>query len=167
MQLNQTSAEKMLADMGMDDLPVIAVRPVLTPVAPDWFAQYKKLCKQFMTSLSDSVQELAFMNLPQDEFIDLMMGRTLPDNLSFRFRIPLTWGGKLELDNMFMCWTFPHSQNMDRFIISQSGNDTIWLPNPEKKIYLPAHTAGGGDGGNATEDRLAQMSAQIAADRDM
>lgn len=167
MQLNQTSAEKMLADMGMDDLPVIAVRPVLTPVAPDWFAQYKKLCKQFMTSLSDSVQELAFMNLPQDEFIGLMMGRTLPDNLSFRFRIPLTWGGKLELDNMFMCWTFPHSQNMDRFIISQSGNDTIWLPNPEKKIYLPAHTTGGGDGGNATEDRLAQMSAQIAADRDM
>jgi hypothetical protein len=56
---------------------------------------------------------------------------------------------------------------MDRFIMSQSGNETIWLPNPEKKIYLPAHLAGGGDGGNATEDRLAQMSAQIASDRDM
>ena len=56
---------------------------------------------------------------------------------------------------------------MDRFIIAQSGAQTIWMPNPTKKIYLPAHTAGGGDGGNATEDRLAQIGAQIAADRDM
>ena len=43
----------------------------------------------------------------------------------------------------------------------------IWLPNPAKKIYVPAHTAGGGDGGNATEDRLSQMAAQIAQSRGM
>ena len=36
-----------------------------------------------------------------------------------------------------------------------------------KKIYIPAHTAGGGEGGNATEDRLAQMAAQFAASRGM
>ena len=51
--------------------------------------------------------------------------------------------------------------------MSQIGAQTIWLPNPAKKIYLPAHTTGGGDGGNATEDRLAQIGAQIAAERDM
>ena len=45
--------------------------------------------------------------------------------------------GELSIENMFLCKTFPHSYNMDRFIISQSGNDLIWLPNPAKKIYLP------------------------------
>ena len=120
-----------------------------------------------MASLTDSAETLAFMNLTQDEFMNIIMGRDLPQNISIRFRIPLVWGGKLEIDNLFMCWTFPHSYNMDRFIIAQSGAQTIWMPNPTKKIYLPAHTAGGGDGGNATEDRLAQIGAQIAADRDM
>ena len=120
-----------------------------------------------MASLTDSAETLAFMNLTQDEFMNIIMGRDLPQNISIRFRIPLVWGGKLEIDNLFMCWTFPHSYNMDRFIIVQSGAQTIWMPNPTKKIYLPAHTAGGGDGGNATEDRLAQIGAQIAADRDM
>ena len=127
----------------------------------------KNLCKQFMQSLTDSVETLAFMNLDQEEFMNLIMGRSVPSNMSFRFRIPLVWGGKLEIDNMFMCWTFPHSHNMDRFIINQSGNSTIWLPNPAQKVYLPAHTTGGGDGGNATEDRLAQMGAQLAGGHDM
>ena len=104
MQLNQGTAEKKIADLGMSDLPLIEFTP---------------------------------------------------------------WGGELDINNMFMCWTFPHAYNMDRFIISQSGNKTVWLPNPSKKIYLPAHTAGGGDGGNATEDRLAQMGAQLAGGRDM
>ena len=120
-----------------------------------------------MTSLTDTVETLAFMNLSQDEFMNLIMGKAVPENMSFRLRVPLVWGGKLELDNMFMCWTFPHSHNLDRFIMEQSRNEIVWLPNPTQKIYLPAHTATGGDGGNATEDRLAQISAQIAADRDM
>jgi len=99
--------------------------------------------------------------------MDLIMGRRMPENLSVRFRVPLVWGGKLEIDNLFMCMTFPHAHNMDRFIIEQSGNDVIWLPNPAKKIYIPVHMANGGDGGNATEDRLSQMAAQIATSRGM
>ena len=167
MQLTAGAAEKMISDLGMSDMPLIEVSPTPTPVAPDWFSQYKNLCKQFMMSLTDSVETLAFMNLTQDEFMNLIMGRSVPQNISFRCRVPLVWGGKLEIDNMFICWTFPHSHNMDRFIINQSGNTTIWLPNPAQKVYLPAHTAGGGDGGNATEDRLAQMGAQLAGGHDM
>ena len=151
----------------MSDLPLIEFTPRPHKIAPDWFARYKDLCKQFMLSLTDSVETLAFMNLTQDEFMNIIMGHALPQNISIRFRIPLAWGGELNINNMFMCWTFPHAYNMDRFIISQSGNKTVWLPNPSKKIYLPAHTAGGGDGGNATEDRLAQMGAQLAGGRDM
>ena len=167
MQLTADAAEKIISDMGMSDMPLIEIRPTPTKVPSDWFTRYKSLCREFMTSLTDSVETLAFMNLSQDEFMNLIMGHSLPQNISFRMRIPLAWGGKLEVDNMFMCWTFPHSYNMDRFIIGQSGNGTIWLPNPAKKIYLPANTTGGGDGGNATEDRLAQISAQIASGRDM
>ena len=166
MQLNQSMAEKILSDMGMDDMPTIEYTPVPTALSADWFKKYKDLCHTFVSSLTDSVQELAFMNLSQDEFMALLMGQRLPSNLSFRLRIPLTWGGKLEIDNMFMCWTFPHSQRLDKFIMMQSDAKTIWLPNPAKKIYLPAHTTGGGDGGNATEDRLAQMAAQLASGRE-
>lgn len=165
MQLNADTAEKILADMSMDDIPVIEYAPRPTALAPDWFKKYKELCHEFASSLTDSVQELAFMNLSQDEFMGLLMGQSIPKNISFRFRIPLMWGGKLETDNMYMCWTFPHSFRLDKFIIMQSDAKTVWLPNPTKKIYLPAHTAAGGDGGNATEDRLAQMSAQLAAER--
>ena len=167
MELNAGTAENLISDLRMSDLPLTQVHPTPTIVAPDWFSRYKKLCHEFMASLTDSAETLAFMNLTQDEFMNIIMGRDLPQNISIRFRIPLVWGGKLEIDNLFMCWTFPHSYNMDRFIIAQSGAQTIWMPNPTKKIYLPAHTAGGGDGGNATEDRLAQIGAQIAADRDM
>lgn len=163
--MNKGVAEKRIADLGMDDLPLIQMRPVSTPVSPDWFKKYHDLVHEFAMSLTDSIQELAFMNLPQDDFMDLIMGRRMPENLSIRFRRPLVWGGKLEIDNLFMCMTFPHAHNMDRFIIEQSGNDVIWMPNPAKKIYLPAHMMNGGDGGNATSDRLSQIAAQIVAGR--
>lgn len=167
MQLSQASAEKIMKDMGMDDMPLQAVCPTPHQVSADWFQRYRNARHSFMQSLSDSVEELAFMNLSQDEFMNLIMGRAVPKNMSIRMRIPLTWGGEITPDNMFMCSTFPHSQNIDRFIIGQTGYDTIWIPNPAKKIYIPAHTAGGGTGGNATEDRLAQVAAQIAAGRGM
>ncbi len=148
----------------MDDLPLreftVPQKPMAVP--PDWFTKYKTLRREFMRSLTDSVDSLAFMNLSQDEFMNLVMGRKMPPNTSLRLRIPLIWGGKLEIDNMFMCKTFPHSHNMDKFIIDQLGATTIWLPAPVKKVYIPAHTASGGDGGAATEDRLAQMAAQLA-----
>jgi hypothetical protein len=167
MQLKKSSAEKRLSDFFMDDLPIMEFNVQETNVASDWFVKYKNLRREFMRSLNDSIEDLVFLNLSQDEFMGLIMGRSMPANLSIRFRIPLIWGGKLEIENMFLCRTFPHSYNMDRFIIEQSGNDTIWLPNPAKKVYVPAHTAGGGDGGNATEDRLSQLAAQLAANRGM
>ena len=167
MQLSQATAENRIADLGMDDLPLEQIRPEPHIVAPDWFKKYHELVHEFARSLTDSIQELAFMNLPQDDFIDLIMGRRMPENLSVRFRTPLVWGGKLEIDNLFMCMTFPHSHNMDKFIIEQSGNDIIWMPNPAKKVYIPAHMANGGDGGNATEDRLSQLAAQIASSHGM
>lgn len=166
MQLTQASAEQILATMLMDDMPIMEITPAPTALPPDWFKKYKELCHAFTTSLTDSVQELAFMNLSQDDFMGLLMGQSVPQNLSFRFRVPLMLGGKMELDNMFMCSTFPHSFRLDKFIMMQSDAKTLWVPNPAKKIYLPAHTAGGGDGGNATEDRLAQMAAQLVGGRE-
>ncbi len=167
MQLSQASAEKIMKDMCMEDMPLISMQPTPHQMPADWFARYKKARHSFMQSLGESIEELAFMNLSQEEFMDLLMGRALPANTSIRMRVPICWGGEISPDNMFMCSTFPHSQNIDRFIIGQAGNETIWLPAPAKKIYIPAHTAGGGEGGNATEDRLAQMAAQFAASRGM
>ena len=165
MQWNQATAEKRLQEMKMSDMPVIPIHPHTVSVSADWFQQYKALCHTFMKSLSDCVQELALMNLGRDEFMCLLTGRELPDNLSIRFRIPLIWGGELSTDNLFMCHTFPLSQNLDRFIIEQAGNETVWLPAPEKKIYLPIHSTLAGNGGNGVADRLSQMAANIASSR--
>jgi len=71
----------------------------------------------------------------------------------------------LDISNMFLCWTFPHSHNLDRFIIEQNDAATVYLPNPEKKVYLTSHIGGGGDGGNAASDRLSQAAFNAMADR--
>lgn len=165
MQWTQETAEKRLEALKVPNMPLVAIRPQGTAVAQDWFQKYKELCYEFMRSLTDSVQELALMNLSREEFMELIMGRKLPVNLSIRFRTPLIWGGKLDIDNLFMCLTFPVSQNLDRFIIEQSGNDTIWLPKPQKKIYVPIHSTISGNGGNATADRLAQIGATMNTGR--
>lgn len=164
MQMTQTAAEKIIADMGMDDMPLILVHPEHVSLGPDWFAQYKNEIRKFLLSLNDSVQDLAFMNLTQDGFMGLLTGNAIPDNTSIRFRIPPMFGGAINMENMFMCATFPFAHNMDRFIIMQCGNDAIWLPNPAKKIYIPTHLTTGGDGGNATSDRLSQLAAQLAGE---
>ena len=62
MQLNQNTAEKLLEELGIKNMPLISIRPVYTNVSADWFSIYKRLCRQFMTSLTDSVETLAFMN---------------------------------------------------------------------------------------------------------
>ena len=158
MQFNEFSATARLTQMGIDDMPVMEYTPKRCIIDPSWFKKYTELRREFLSSLSDSFQEIAFMNLPQDEFIDLVMGKALPDNTSIRFRIPLVWGGELSIDNMFLCLTFPHSHNLDRFIIEQSDAQTVFLPNPEKKIYLTTHLGGGGAGGNAASDRLTESA---------
>ncbi len=167
MQFTQDSALQQLASMGMDDMPVTPLVRTAPNIPADWFRLYRTLAHDFMMSLSDSVEELAFLNLSQDEFIGLLMGQRMPENLSLRFRTPLMWGGRLELSNLFLCRTFPHSNNLDKFLIMQSDAQQIWLPAPVKKIYIPSSTGGGGPGGNATEDRLSQLAAQMAASRDM
>lgn len=165
MQLNENSALEKLTLMGMDDMPVMEHSPKQCKLDPDWFKKYSMLRREFLSSLSDSMEEIAFMNLSQDEFIKLVMGNSLPDNLSIRFRVPLLWGGGLNIDNMFLCLTFPHSHNLDRFIIDQSDAKTVYLPNPSKKIYVTTHTGGGGAGGNAASDRLSQSAFNFMSGR--
>ena len=165
MQFNQNTALQRLSALGIDDMPVIEYVPKICKLDTDWFPKYSSLRREFLSSLTDSMEEIAFMNLPQDEFINLIMGKSLPDNVSLRFRIPLIFGGELSIENMFLCWTFPHSYNLDRFIIEQSDAKTIFLPNPEKKVYVTTHLGGGGDGGNASSDRLSQAAFNLMMDR--
>lgn len=165
MQLNEQIAQERLAAMGMDDLPVMEYTPRHCVIEKDWFQRYVNLRREFIMSLSDSFEEIAFMNLSQDAFMNMVMGRAMPENTSIRFRIPLVWGGQLSIDNMFMCLTFPCSQKLDMFIINQSDAKTVFLPNPKKKIYLTSHTGGGGTGGNATSDRLSQSAINFMSGR--
>ncbi len=165
MQITQTDAERRLAEMKIQNIPVMEIQQKLTPVRTDWYQQYKSLIPEFMRSLSDAISELAMMNLNRDEFMGLLMGRKIPDNLSIRFRVPLIFGGNLDIENLFACLTFPTAHNMDRFIIEQYGNETLWLPNPTKKIYLPIHSTISGNGGNGVQDRLSQFGSTMSGNR--
>ena len=88
MQLTHESALRRLSELHMDDMPVVEIHPTPTQVDTNWFTEYKKLCHQFMKSLTDSAEELVFLNLSQNEFMALIMGHAMPQNLSIRFRVP-------------------------------------------------------------------------------
>ena len=167
MKIPESIANAKISELGIDDMQLIEYTPKSAKLPTDWFSQYRVLCHKFMESLTDCATEIAFMNLSQNEFMGLVTGRTLPRNTSIRWRIPLTIGGEISIENMFLCRTFPHSHNMDRFILEQSGNDTLWLPAPEKPIYTPTHTANGGAGGNTASDRLTQIAVQMANDNSL
>ena len=82
MQLNKNTALERLAALGLDDMPVMEYTPKYCALDSDWFKKYASLRREFLSSLTDSLEEIAFMNLPQKEFIDLVMGNALPDNIS-------------------------------------------------------------------------------------
>ena len=57
------------------------IKPMRANIPNDWFARYKKLCHEFMTTLSDCIEEIALINLSQEEFIDLMNQKVKELNL--------------------------------------------------------------------------------------
>jgi len=166
--MTKQEAERRLAELLMDDMPLREIPARITAVAADWFAKLRQLRVEFLKSLTDSIQELSFLNLSEDAFMRLIQGQGIPENLTIRWRHPLEYGGEVSAKNLFLTLRFPYGQNMDRFMIEQSGKPILWFPNPEKKVYIPTKLLSGGDGGNATSDRLSQMAAQFAAmDRGM
>ena len=167
MKLSESSAKQRIAELGMDDMPLLEYTPKPKLLPNDWFSRYRELCHAFMESLSSCATEIAFMNLSQKEFMGLLTGRELPRNTSIHWRIPISLGGEMSIENMFLCRTFPNDHRLNRFILEQAGNETIWLPNPAKAVYTTTHTATGGTGGNATSDRLSQIAAQIAKDNSL
>lgn len=165
--MTKQDAERRLADLLLDDMPVMEIQARPGPVAADWFPRLRALRRELMESLADSIQDLSFLNLSQEEFMDLLRGQRLPENLSIRWRRPLEYGGELDIKNMFLCPTFYAGHNLDRFLMEQSGKPALWVPNPAKKVYVPTRMISGGDGGNTTSDRLSALAAQFAADKGM
>ena len=88
MQLSKESALERLAALGMDDMPVIECTPQRCIIDNDWFKKYSMLRKQFLESLTDSFEEIAFMNLSQEECMNLITGRAMPENTSLRSSCP-------------------------------------------------------------------------------
>ncbi|MDR2269042.1 MAG: hypothetical protein LBD94_02550 [Rickettsiales bacterium] len=160
-------AEQRLAGFLMDDMPVESCKATPSPFPKDWFRMFRQARIEFMESLDDSVQELALLNLPRDDFINLLTAKTMPENLCLKFRRPILYGGEINPENMFIITNFPYGLNLDIFMAEQSGQGEIWYPNPAKKIYVSMNVLSGGDGGNATSDRLAQAFASMSQNRDM
>ncbi|MDR0803466.1 MAG: hypothetical protein LBO08_00030 [Rickettsiales bacterium] len=152
MQLNKSSAEQILRELHVSNMPLMEIPATFATVAPDWFARFKTARAEFMRGLTDAMEQLSFFSFSQDEFMGLISGRRLPENFSVRLRIPVMYGGRLEPSNMFLCKSFPFSHNLDRFILGQRGAASLWLPNPKTKIYNPTANFAGGDGGNDTGD---------------
>jgi len=158
----ESEAKARLKRLLMDDLPLgdCAVAPVR--LSPGWFREFQAARRDFLASLSDSIPELALINLSREDFMDLLMAKRIPENLSVKFRRPIVYGGSISPENMFLMLSFPYGSNLDIFMAEQAGQGKIWYPNPEKKIYISVNMLSGGEGGNATSDRLSQaFAAQV------
>jgi hypothetical protein len=158
---NKRDAEARLASLLMDDLPVERCDAAPVALPGDWFRTFRRARTEFLESLSDSIRELVFLNLSQNDVMNLLTARSVPENLSVKFRRPILYGGPISPENMFLTPSFPYGFNLDIFLAEQSGSVGVWYPNPEKKVYVSANMISGGDGGNATSDRLAQAFAQM------
>jgi hypothetical protein len=159
-------AENRLAALLMDDMPVERCDAVPAPLPNNWFQEFRAARAEFLKSLGDSIQELVFLNLSQGDFMNLLMAKSIPENLSVKFRRPILYGGGIDPANMFLAPTFPYGFNLDIFMAEQAGQGEVWYPNPAKKIYVSAQMLSGGEGGNATSDRLAQAFAQMGQGRE-
>jgi hypothetical protein len=160
-------AEARLAQFLMDDMPIEECPAVPSPLPRDWFAVFRAARVEFMESLGESIPELALLNLSREDFMDLLSGRRIPENLAIKFRRPVLYGGLLAPDNMFLMPLFPTGFNLDIFMAEQSGQGRIFYPNPTRKVYVSVQMLSGGDGGNATADRLAQgFAAQMNQGRE-
>lgn len=159
---SKQDAERRLAQFLMDDMPLGECKALPAHLPGDWFMRFRRARAEFLGSLEDSIQELALLNLQRDDFMDLLTAKRLPENLCLRFRRPILYGGEISAGNMFLMMNFPYGINMDAFMAAQSGQDDIWYPDPEKKIYVSLHVISSAAGGNATSDRLAQgFAAQV------
>lgn len=154
MKMTKETATKKLSLLFMEDMPIIEHKVILTKLSSDWFDKYKKIRNDFLKKIINSLDELFWLNLSEKSIIDLLTKEKIPNNISLRFRVPIIYGGEISIKNMFLCKTFPHSYNIDKFLSEQIGEEKIWLPNPEKDIYIPIHTSGtsgGGNGANLTQ----------------
>lgn len=154
MKMTKEFAEKRLSFLFMEDMPIIEHKTVITKLSSDWFSNYKKVRSNFLKKITNSLDELFWLNLSEKSIMDLLTKEKIPNNISLRFRIPIIYGGEISVENMFLCKTFPHSYNIDKFLSEQIGQENIWLPNPKKDIYAPIHTSatsGGGNGTNLTQ----------------
>ena len=164
---NKQEAEQFLAKNMMDDLNLGSCPAVPSALGADWFEKFRNVRAKFMESLGDSIPELALLNLSQDDFMGLMTGRALPENLTVKFRRPILYGGEISIGNMFMMPLFPAGFNLDIFMAEQHGQGEIWYPDPAKKVYVSVRMLTGSEGGNATADRLAQgFAAQMSQGRE-
>jgi hypothetical protein len=160
-------AEVRLAQFLMDDLPLSACLAVPSALPGDWFPKFRAARVDFMESLGESIPELALLNLAREDFISLLSGQHIPENLTVKFRRPILYGGDIRPDNMFLMQMFPAGFNLDIFMAEQAGQGEVFYPNPAKKVYVSVRTLSGGDGGNATSDRLAQgFAAQASQGRE-
>ena len=48
MQYNQNSAMERLAQLGMDDMPVVEYTPIQSKLPTDWFTTYRKLIHELI-----------------------------------------------------------------------------------------------------------------------
>jgi hypothetical protein len=162
---NINEAEARLENFGISGMRLSACFAHPSQLPADWFQKFLEMRKKFMKSLDDSIAELAIINLSQEDFMDLLRARRIPENLTVRFRRPLVFGGAIEAENMFLTPLFMTGINLDVFMTEQMGQSEIYYPDPAKKVFVTSAGPMAGAGGNATADRLAQGFAMMGQGR--
>lgn len=144
--MNLTDAKQLLKKLNIYNVDVQKWIVKKINLDKNWYKAYTKIKTEFLFSLSDSIELLYYMNLSQEEIFETIMGKKIPNGISIKFKIPLFLGGELNVNNLYLCRTFPFSFNIDLFIMEQMENKEIFIPCINKKIYDPLSSSNIGGG---------------------
>ena len=83
MKMTKEFAEKRLSFLFMEDMPIIEHKIVITKLSSDWFSNYKKVRSNFLKKITNSLDELFWLNLSEKSIMDLLTKEKIPNKKKF------------------------------------------------------------------------------------
>jgi hypothetical protein len=110
-------------------------------------------------------ETLAAAGFPFEAAMQIKSG-ALPQNIDIMLKTPVEYGGEIAISNMFIIKKYPFRDIIAGFLAEQAAEDsgTLFTPNPNGRVFLPALRGFAGAGGNTTDDRMTAAGAAMSID---
>jgi hypothetical protein len=145
-----------IGELGLPEMPIKACARAKGYDLAGSRREFLALAGKFLqyTFYAD-FETLASAGFPFEAAMQMKSGE-LPQNIDIMLKTPVEYGGSISIANMFIIKKYPFRDILAAFIAEQTnaGEDTIFAPNPNGRVFLPALRGFAGAGGNTTDDRM-------------